>query len=364
MGFTLQSVEREFEKKIKEVIQSMEESDSEFLEDLYKERIKILESATIQCFIDAFTEIRAKKLQPSHFTHKKFEEASPLVNFMLNETDQFHYGFPCQRLRSFLRVFLESCPKNSLVTQDITELVAAGYYNPNDAVCEMEVNGLIEDFDINSKIIILTEGSSDREILNRSLKILFPHLYEYYSFMDFGISNAAGGAASLVAQIKSFVGAGIANRIIALFDNDTAAFAAVRGLNKTELSKNIVVKHYPNIALAENYPTLGPTGISDMDVNGLAGSIEMYLGKEVLNIDGQLIPVQWKGFDSGQRKYQGEVIEKAKVQQRFFEKIEICEKDPNKIESYDWSGMRSVFNIVFNAFNENPNQALHKDCQH
>jgi len=357
MGFTLQRVEYEFKQETKELIQSMEEGDSEFLEDLYKERIKILENANIQSFIDAFTEIRTKKLQFSHFTHKKFDGVSPLINFILNETDEFYYGFPCQRLRSFLRVFLESCPKNSLVTQDITHLVEAGYYNPDDAVCEMEVNGLIEDFDINSKIIILTEGSSDREILSRSLKILYPHLYEYYSFMDFGISNAAGGAAALVSQIKSFVGAGIANRIVALFDNDTAAFSAVRGLNKTELRKNIVIKHYPRIAIAENYPTLGPTGISDMDVNGLAGSIEIYLGKEVLNIDGQLIPVQWKGFDSSQRKYQGELTEKEKVQQKFFEKIEICEKEPSKIASYDWSGIRSILNIVFNAFNKNPNNA-------
>lgn len=352
MGFTLQRVAREFKQEIKEVVQSMEESDSEFLEDLYKERIKILENVNIKSFIDAFTEIRTKKLQHSHFTHKKFDGVSPLVNYILNETDEFYYGFPCQRLRSFLRVFLESCPKDSLVTQDITDLVAAGYYEPDDAVCEMEVNGLIEDFDINSKIIILTEGSSDREILSRSLKILYPHLCEYYSFMDFGVSNAAGGAVALVSQIKSFVGVGIANRIVALFDNDIAAFSAVRGLNKTELTKNIIIEHYPRIELSENYPTLGPTGISDMDVNGLAGSIEIYLGKEVLNINGHLTPVQWKGYDSSQGKYQGELIEKTKIQQRFFKKIEVCEKEPEKIESYDWSGLRSIFNIVFNAFNE------------
>lgn len=352
MGFTLQRVEREFKQEIKEVIQNMEESATESLEDLYKEYIKILENANIKSFIDAFTEIRIKKLQPSYFTHLKFDGASPLVNYILNETDEFYYGFPCQSLRSFLRVFLESCPKDSLVTQDITDLVAAEYYEPDDAVCEMEVNGLIEDFGINSKIIILTEGSSDREILSRSLKILYPHLYEYYSFMDFDASNVAGGAVALVSQIKSFIGAGITNRIVALFDNDTAAFAAVRGLNKTELTKNIFIEHYPRIELAENYPTLGPTGISEMDVNGLAGSIEIYLGKEVLNINGQLAPVQWKGFDSSQRKYQGELIEKTEIQQRFFKKIEVCEKEPEKIESYDWSGLRSIFNMVFNVFNE------------
>lgn len=347
MGFTIPRVEREFKQEINERIQSMEEH-----EDLYKEDIKILETASVQSFVEAFTEIRAKKLQPSLYSYKKFDGVSPLANYILNETIHFHYGFPCQRLRSFLRVFLESCPKDSLVTQDITDLVSEEYYEPDDAVCEMEVNGLIEDFDINSKVIVLTEGSSDREILRRSLKILYPHLYGYYSFMDFGVSNAAGGADALVSQIKSFVGAGIANRIVALFDNDTAAFAAVRSLNKTEITKNIVIEHYPKLELAEDYPTLGPTGISNMDVNGLAGSIEIYLGKEVLNINGQFTPVQWKGFDSSQRKYQGELIEKEKIQQKFFEKLSVCEKSPEKIESYDWSGLRSIFNIIFNSFKE------------
>ncbi len=352
MSFTISRVEHEFKQEINELIQSMKEGPIEGLEDLYKKDINILENTSIKSFIETFKEIRAKKLQPSLYSHKEFDGVSPLANYILNETIHFHYGFPCQSYRSFIRAYLESCPKESLVTYDITDLVSGGYYEPDDAVCEMEVNGLIEGFEINTKAIILTEGSSDGEILRRSLKILYPHLYGYYSFMDFGVSNAAGGADALVSQVKSFVGSGIANRIVALFDNDTAAFAAVRGLNKTEITQNIVIEHYPKLELAEDYPTLGPTGISNMDVNGLACSIEIYLGKEVLNINGQFTPVQWKGFDSSQRKYQGELIEKRKIQQKFFEKLSVCEKSPEKIESYDWSGLRSIFNVIFNSFKD------------
>lgn len=205
MSFAIPRVEREFKQEINELIQSMEEGAPESLEALYKKDIKILENTSVQSFIEAFTEIRAKKLQPSLYSHKEFESVSPLANYILNETIHFHYGFPCQSLRSFIRAFLESCPKDSLVTYDITDLVSGGYYEPDDAVCEIEVNGLIEDFEINTKVIVLTEGSSDGEILRRSLKILYPHLYGYYSFMDFGVSNAAGGADALVSRVKSFV---------------------------------------------------------------------------------------------------------------------------------------------------------------
>ena len=75
-------------------------------------------------------------------------------------------------------------------------------------------------------------------------------------------------------MLKSFAGAGIANRIVLLLDNDTAARDAVRALRGAKLLDHYSVLHYPDIELARSYPTLGPTGLSEMDVNGLAGSIE------------------------------------------------------------------------------------------
>jgi hypothetical protein len=34
---------------------------------------------------------------------------------------------------------------------------------------------------------------------------------------------------------------------------------------------NVRVVQYPSIELAKNYPTIGPSGVSNVDVNGLAG---------------------------------------------------------------------------------------------
>jgi len=350
MGFTLSKVEQEFKDKLEEIIDEMENDNSEFMEEIYKEHIETLKKVNVQSFISGFSEIKAKKLMQYNFEAEKHKGLSPIVSYMLSSDNELFLGFPCNNLRSFLRVFLESCPNDSLVIQDITEVVNAGYYNPEDAVCELEINSLIEDFDVNSKIIVLTEGSSDKDILERSLKLLYPHLHGYYSFMDFGISNASGGASALVTQIKSFVGVGIANRVIAIFDNDTTAYSAVRGLSKTTLRRNIIVSHYPKIEIAKNYPTQGPSGIVNLDVNGLACSIEMYLGRDVL-IDGDVfVPVQWKGYDSSQNKYQGELINKAAIQKRFFTKLSECEKSSKRIEDYDWSGIRSILDVLFSAF--------------
>jgi hypothetical protein len=88
---------------------------------------------------------------------------------------------------------------------------------------------------------ILTEGVTDRRVLEASLKLLYPHLAEYYAFMDFDGANAPGGAGQLVNTVKAFAGAGIANRVIALFDNDTAARSALRGLEGVSLPSSMRV---------------------------------------------------------------------------------------------------------------------------
>src|ERR1019366_7164539 len=90
-----------------------------------------------------------------------------------------------------------------------------------------------------------------------------------------------------------------------------------------------------------------PTGLSAMDVNGLAGSVELYLGTDSLvGSDGNFVPVQWKGYDAKLRRYQGE------VQERFRAKLEACEADPSRIDEFDWTGIRLVVDVLRSAFHE------------
>ena len=50
-------------------------------------------------------------------------------------------------------------------------------------------------------------------------------VHVWLGFMDFEGVRIGGGAGSLVNIVKAFAGAGIVNRTVALFDNDTAARA-------------------------------------------------------------------------------------------------------------------------------------------
>jgi hypothetical protein len=359
MGFSLRRVRDEFYKGIEEEIETLKSrietlSDSRFRDSIeadWRAEQNLLENSKFEDWLYSFKSIIERELEPQLFRNDLPRDEQPLIRYILGPTDGGpEYHFPCEDLRYFLRAFVEVCPDNGLVTQDITDLVHAGYYEPDDAVCEIALQQLTEDYPVNEKIIILTEGSTDKVILEKSLRLLYPHLYDYFSFMDFGLSNASGGASSLVATIKAFIGSGINNRIIAIFDNDTAARAARKGLAKTAIPNNMKILEYPMLEFAKRYPTIGPSGISDLDINGLACSIELYFGVDVLTRDGRLVPVQWKGYDDSLNQYQGEILHKRELQYSFFEKHSKCSADLSLIGAMDWEPMRLVLQTIFNAF--------------
>lgn len=70
---------------------------------------------------------------------------------------------------------------------------------------------------------------------------------------------------------------------------------------------------FPDTALAAAYPTVGPSGFAELDVNGLAGGIELYLGREALSCEGTLRPVRWQGYVEAAKRYQGEVEGKGDI---------------------------------------------------
>jgi hypothetical protein len=70
----------------------------------------------------------------------------------------------------------------------------------------------------------------------------------------------------------------------------------------------------------------------------------------VLTVNGELSPIQWKGYIDGVKKYQGEIMNKNDLQEAFIKKLSICSADPTRIEKTDWSGIRLILSHIFQAF--------------
>ena len=356
MGFSLHRVRESYEAGRQQRLDELgsctkEDGTPGWLVELWNEEKIFLNTVTFDDYANAFAKVIADGLRPDPFRDRKKEGLDPIIKYILEDNDDNPFGFQGGDARLLLRLACNLVGSETRVVQDITQLVSAGYYRHGDPVCETAIHGLISSHAENAPRIILTEGSTDRAILKDSLSILYPHLVEYYRFLEFDSSRSPGGAGHLVSLVKAFAGAGVTNRIVALFDNDTSAREATRILKSLSLPPNIAVLHYPDLVLLRDYPTLGPNGLSMLNVNGLAASIELYLGADILRLGNQtLTPVQWKGYSDTLRQYHGEVRQKAALRDAFSRRAARCRTTPAALEETDWSGLTAILQMVFRAF--------------
>ncbi|MBU5336254.1 HEPN/Toprim-associated domain-containing protein [Intestinibacter bartlettii] len=345
MGFTLQNAEAEFYKIRKECtdlnkdLEKIEFNDIDF--GALKQVIKFIIDNKI------YNENDLNKGKMTALDEYKLSEE--MILFILKNKE-----FSCHSnlidSRFILRIILSIYDKkDDYIIYDVSEIVESGDFEEGYEFSKKAKEFAKLEYIINEKIIVLTEGMSDACILEKSLNILYPHLSEYYSFLDFKATRLRGSADALVSTIKAFISSGIANRTIAIFDNDTAGQEAMKLLSGIEIPNNIKVFKYPDLEIAKKYPTKGPTGDVVMDINGMACSIELYLGKDILcGEDGNLIPIQWIGYFESAGKYQGRILDKANCLKKFFEKI--TDKNISR-ENFDFSGIDSILNMIFRAFN-------------
>jgi hypothetical protein len=88
-----------------------------------------------------------------------------------------------------------------------------------------------------------------------------------------------------------------------------------------------------------------------MNVNDVAGGLELYLGSDVLTEpSGTPTPVHWTGYDVGVGAYQGELVSKAQAQDRFWAKSKACQTDQGLVATTDWRGLRAILGELFTAF--------------
>jgi hypothetical protein len=257
-------------------------------------------------------------------------------------------------VRYALRAALLAFPDAEVVL-DITGLEKSGYLDESEREClASEAAAAIgEVAGRHAPVVVLTEGRTDAEFLAAGLAVLYPYLTDLIRFLDYE-RKPEGGVGALVRMVRAFASAGIVNRVVAVCDNDTAAADGLRTISSANLPAQIKIARYPVLDLAKAYPTLGPPNVESLresaslaDVNGLACSIELYLGRDVLTRpDGTLRPVQWTSFIASMARYQGEVTDKKIIHQAFRAKYALALEDPENVKKQDWSGLRLILDVI------------------
>ncbi|MDI1454264.1 HEPN/Toprim-associated domain-containing protein [Streptomyces sp. ATE26] len=257
--------------------------------------------------------------------------------------------------RAFVRLLLDCAPDpKGMTSLDLTQLTGCCVeLDPARRIAELSRNEQLADLTQNAPLLVLTEGTTDARLLSAGMDVTHPHLKGFVSFFDYAAGGAEGGVAQLARNVASFVAAGVANRFVALADNDTEGHAGMQKTLERRLPERCKVLFYPSLPLLESYPTLGPYADEPVvtDVNGRAGSLELYLGRDVLQMDNGLMPVQWKSWNAKLHRYHGALRDddKDKAQQRFLRKVK-AHRAGSPAANSDWSGIRAIIDQIVTAF--------------
>lgn len=295
---------------------------------------------------DEFLDDDPEKLVADFVVHLGSEgEASAVYRNSSEKRLLSSWGYIWGEERNQLRYLVDRLPDEHPVAFDLREVIHRGYVEASETLCTDARAEEITEASGTMPTIVLTEGSSDASILDKALEILRPDLVGFLTFMDYS-HKPDGGVGAVTNGLKAFSAAGIGNRIIGLYDNDTAGRQGLLSLQKSPLRPHMRGTVLPELELARSYPTYGPDGLSRTDINGRAVSVELFLGRDVLTIDGELSPVQWTQYVKPMNSYQGEISQKDVIQGRFYSKAKAFNAASKHEKRDDWQDLEHLIDYI------------------
>lgn len=199
---------------------------------------------------------------------------------------------------------------------------------------------LYEGIDNSDKITIVTEGSTDSFILNKTISELYPNISDFFTFIDMRENYPFTGVGNLCNFCQGLDKINVINNIMVIFDNDTAGLISFEKAKKNCKSKNICITHLPDMNEFKRIKAYGPNGEIYCDINGKAVAIECFL--DFKSVD--FIPsIRWSTFYENVNKYQGSLINKD-AYTKIFKKSNLCDG------SYDIKKLKFLINHLIDEF--------------
>ena len=184
-----------------------------------------------------------------------------------------------------------------------------------------------------NRFLIVTEGTSDVQIIKHAIELLAPDLTDFFDFVDMRENYPFSGTGSLYNFVRGLISIRIQNNVVVIFDNDAeGVFNWERSARLNRLENMRIVK-LPDRSAFENFRTIGPTGEQRADINGKAAAIECYLdaGPEPV--------VRWTSYDQKRDCYQGVIEGKEEIARQFL--------GHKKLEpGYDYSGLEHILTML------------------
>lgn len=195
-----------------------------------------------------------------------------------------------------------------------------------------------------SKILVVTEGSSDSFIIERAMASLCPDIADFFHFVDMEGHYPFTGTGNLFRFCQGLSRIKIQNNVLVIFDNDAAGvekFEQSRNLNRP---KNMHICRLPDHDFFSSFKTVGPNGTSKENINGSAVAIECFLDLSTISESDSC--VRWTSYKSELQRYQGEIEGKGRLV-RAFKKADLTDG------SYNTSRLKFLLDYLVSEWVEN-----------
>ncbi len=204
---------------------------------------------------------------------------------------------------------------------------------------DLEENGwghrehFVKPLDQADRFLIVTEGSSDAGIIQHALRILKPHVADFFDFVDMNEGYPFSGTGNLFNFTKGLIGISVQNNVVIIYDNDAEGVYNFNRSIKLNTPPNMKVLKLPDLDAFDAFQTIGPSGQHIADINGKAAAIECYLDV------GPSAAVRWTGFNKELEVYHGELVNKREAMKAFYALSD-------QVEGYDFSRISAVIEMI------------------
>ena len=164
------------------------------------------------------------------------------------------------------------------------------------------------------RFLLVTEGSSDAQIIGKALALRRPEIVDFFYFVNVTEGYPFSGTGNLHNFCRGLVAIGVINRTLVIYDNDAEGLRKSRASRRLNLPDNLGVIRLPDIADDKMLNSLGPTGHAVSDINGTAASIECYLD---LTVCAEPPLIRWSNYVEEIDAYQGALVDRDSFVRRF-----------------------------------------------
>ena len=284
-------------------------------------------------------------------THKNLSKIEKVIldSFVFNKCFDSFLGLPSgYNEYYFIKAFLEISEDDWVIECDLSDVIASGYGNYEDVT-----------IDKSQKAIVLCEGTSDVFFIKDIFDLIKPEYKNCFYFTE--EQEFLSGCSNLCQYLVVFNEIHIKENVIGIFDNDTEGNKQYNLAIQKVNAPNIKIMKLPFLKDFIRYPYVTVDNrISFCNINSKAISIELFYPDSVLKYGATFCPIMWSNYDKNEKSYQGKVLKKEELHERWKKELKSIKKDISLYDAYNYRRANSLIEFIINLFTNDEHKKWRK----